>query len=293
MKKIIKILFFVLLSLTFTSVFSFDIATLWKIDSSVIDKVGILKTEEKTSIETKIQELRTKYTTEILLVIIPTLGGEEIASVWTEIGQKLGVWKADKDNWVVILIAIDDRAWNISTGYWVEWVLPDLLANRIGEKNFVLFKESKYFDWIMWTLTDFWKAFDWDPSIISLKNESSQSSDLKDMFWLFEFFIFMFFSSAFLSPIIKEKKYKKFFIYLWIAFIVTLPVTYYFLKMILWSVILNIFLWIMWLLFWIAWNKWKWRYNGSWWSWRSSWWWGWFGWFGWWSFGWWWSSWKW
>lgn len=291
MKKIIKILLFVLLSLTFTSVFSFDIATLWKIDSSFIDKVGILKTEEITSIETKIQELRTKYTTEILLVIIKTTDWEDISTIWTEIWQKVWVWKADKDNWVVILIAIDDRAWNISTGYWVEWVLPDLLTNRIGEKNFVLFKESRYFDWIMWTLIDFWKAFSWDPSIISLQNETIQGSELKDMFWLIEFFVFMFFSSAFLKPIFKEKEYKKFFTYLWIAFIVTLPITYYFLKMILWSIILNIFLWIMWLLFWIAWNKWTWRYNGSWWSWRSGWWW--FGWFGWWSFGGWWSSGKW
>ncbi|NDK09083.1 hypothetical protein EOM39_07650, partial [Candidatus Gracilibacteria bacterium] len=110
MKKIIKILIFVLFSLTFTSVFSFDIATLGKIDSSVIDKVGILKAEEKTSIETKIAELRTKYTTEILLVIIPSTDGEEISTIGVEIGQKIGVGKADKDNGVVILIAIDDRA---------------------------------------------------------------------------------------------------------------------------------------------------------------------------------------
>ena len=64
------------------------------------------------------------------------------------------------------------------------------------------------------------------------------------MFWFIEFFVFMFFSSAFLKPIFKEKKYKKFFIYLLIAFIVTLPITYYFLKMIWGTIILNIFLWI-------------------------------------------------
>ncbi len=290
MNKIIKILFFVLLSLIFTSVFSFDIATLWTINSSVIDKVWILKTEEKQNIESKIQALRDKYTTEILLVIIPSTDGEEISSVWTEIWQKIWVWKADKDNWIVVLIAIDDRAWNISTGYWVEWVLPDLLANKIWEKNFVLFKESRYYDWIIWTLNDFWKAFEGDPSIISLQKESIQNSDIKDIFWIIEFFVFMFFSSAFLKPIFKEKKYKKFFIYLLIAFFITLPFTYYFLKTVLWSIILNIFLWIFWLIFWIAWNIWIWRYNNSWWrSWRG---WG-FGWFWWGSFGWWWSSWKW
>lgn len=285
-----KIILTILILSCFFQANSFDIATLWKIDSSVIDKVWVLKIEEKQSIESKIQALRDKYTTEILLVIIPSTNWEEISSVWTEIWQKIWVWKADKDNWVVVLIAIDDRAWNISTWYWVEWVLPDLLANKIWEKNFVLFRDSKYYEGIIWTLNDFWKAFEGDPSIISLQKESSQNSDVKDIFWIIEFFIFMFFSSAFLKPMYNDKKYKKFFIYLLIAFFVTLPITYYFLKMILWAIILNIFLWIFWLIFWIVWNIWKWWYNSSWW--KS--WWGWgFGWFWWGGFGWWWSSWKW
>lgn len=288
MKKIIKILIFVLLSLTFTSVFSFDIATLWKIDSSVVDKVGILKAEEKISIEAKIAEFRTKYTTEILLVIIPTTNGEDISTIWVEIWQKIGVWKADKDNWVVILIAIDDRAWNISTGYWIEWALPDLLANRIWQKNFILFRESKYFDGIMGALDDFKKAFDWDPSIVSMKTETEETP----VFWIFELIFIFFYSYSVLRPLIEKEKQKKFWIYLIVGFLLTLPITFYFITEVLATVFVNFIMWLIFGLFWIFWKSW---YNwGSGWSWKSGgWWWGGFGWFGWGSFGGWWSSWKW
>ena len=40
------------------------------------------------------------------------------------------------DNGVVILVAVEDREWNISTGYGVEGILPDIRTNRIGENNF-------------------------------------------------------------------------------------------------------------------------------------------------------------
>lgn len=287
MKKLIKIFLFLIFTLTFLSVYSFDITTLWTIDSSVIDKVGVLKQEEKQSLETKIQELRTKYTTEILLVIIPTTDGEDISSVGTEIWQKIWVGKADKDNWVVILIAIDDRAWNISTWYWVEGVLPDLLTNRIWEKNFVLFKESRYFDWIMGTLTDFWKAFEWDPSIISLQKENTETPVL----WIFEVILIFFFSYVFLRPLVEKKKYNKFWTYFFIAFFVTLPITYFSLFEVISTFFVNFVIWLIFWLFWIFWKSW---YNwSSWWRWKSGSWGGGFWGFGWWSFGGWWSSWKW
>lgn len=293
MKNIIKkIIFFSLIITCFTKTSAFDISTLWPINSSVIDKAWILNQEEKENIETKIQEIRDKYTTEILLVIISSTEGEEISSVWTEIWQKIWVWKADKDNWVVILIAIDDRAWNISTWYWVEWVLPDLLANRIWEKNFVLFKKERYYDWIAWTLNDFEKAFEWDSSIISLQKEWPSWSDLADVFWIIEMVFATIISALLFKPIIKDKKYKKFFLYLLIAYLITLPITYFFIKEFFGTIILNTFIWFIWTIIWIAWKIWKWKYNNTWWWWK--WWgWGWFWWFGWWSFGWWWSSGKW
>ena len=280
MNKVILFLF--LISCFFDKSYAFDIKSLWTINSYVIDKVWVLNSEEKNEIEQKIEELKTKYTTEILAIIIDSTDWEDISSIWTQIGHELWVWKADKDNWVVILIAIEDRSWNISTGYWVEWVLPDILTNRIWENNFILFREAKYKEWIIWALNDFDKAFSWDTSIISSqKNEPIHDDSLIILLMI------AFFSWSFIfKPIYNQKQYKKIFLYLIIWYIITLPLAYYLIESIQFIVI-NAFTWLFWVIFWLSWKLWKW---GIWW-WGSRWW-G-FGWFWGWGFGWWWSSWKW
>lgn len=292
MKHIIKIILFLIINLLgITQLSAFDINSLWPINSYVIDKTSILKQEEKIWIDTKIEELKKKYTTEVLLVIIPSTNWEEISSIATEIWQKLWVWKADKDNWVVILIALNDRTWNIATWYWVEWVLPDLLTKKIWEKNFILFREARYFEWIMWVLWDFDKAFLKDPSIISLtKSEKNNDYILVDLIILIFAVII---SAIFFKPLIKKNNYKKFVILFIIAYLITLPFTY----AIIWAfaIIWNFITWAIWAALWITWKIEKWLYTGS--SWSGSWWfrswWGWFWWFWWGWFGWGWSSWKW
>ncbi len=282
MRKII--LFFIVFLYFITNINAFDIKSLWTINSYVIDKVWVLNDEEKKEIENTIEDLKKKYTTEIFTIIIDTTSWEDIWNIWTKIWQELWVWKADKDNWVVILIAINDRSWNISTWYWVEWVLPDLLANRIWEKNFVLFKEKRYKDGIIWTLNDFDKAFSWDTSIIS----NQQNVDDVSWLFIFQFIIALLLSSFIFKPMMNNYKYKKVFLYLLIAYIITLPLAYIAVKSVFFF-LQNAFVWLIWFIFWVFWKSgnfgsWKWWWSSRWWG---------FGWFGWWWFGWWWSSWKW
>lgn len=282
--KILKLLLTIFFFANIT-VNAFDISSLWKINSYVVDKVWVLNEQEKSDVETKIKELKQKYTTEILVIIVPSTDWEDISSMATEIWQKIWVWKSDKDNWVVLLIAIDDRAWNISTWYWVEWVLPDLLTKQIWERNFASFKEKKYYDWIIWALEDFDKVFSWDESIISeIKSENGD----ENWIWLLNVFITMIASSIFLRPLVKKKNVKKFFLYFFFMYIITLPLTYFFLW-VAW-IFVNLFICVIWTLVWVFWKSWKWGWGFGWWKWG----WGWgFGWFWWWSFWWWWSSWKW
>lgn len=281
MKKIILIFLFCLYFFSISN--AFDIKDLWTIDSYVIDKVWVLDNEEKSEIEKKIIELKTKYTTELLTVIIDSTKWEDISSVATQIWQDLWVWKADKDNWVVILIAIEDRAWNISTGYWVEWVLPDILANRIWENNFSLFRENRYKDWIIWALNDFDKAFSWDESIISEQKNKWNSNESIFILVIISFLAWI----ILFKPIYKKKQYKKIFLYLLFWYIITLPIAYFLIGTLQFLVI-NAISWVIWVILWIGWKIWNWWG----WKWWGSWWWS-FGWFWWWGFWWGWSSGKW
>lgn len=281
-----KIIYFLLIFFYFIQVYSsFDISSLWPINSSVIDNVGILNKDQKTQLETKIENLRKIYTVEILILIIPTTNWEDISTLAAYIWQKLWVWKKDKDNWLVLLISINDRTWNITTWYWIEWVLPDLLAKRIWEKNFLLFKDKKYFEWISWALDDFWKVFSWDKNIISTQKETSTW----ESGWVLQMFIAILLASILFKPLVDWKEYKKFFLYFLIAYIITLPLAYYFVQS-LFFLVENAIIWVIWSILWIFWKIWEWWNYSSWW-WESSW--GWFWWFGWGRFGWWGSSWKW
>lgn len=280
MKKIILLLF-LLYYFFLNTLYSFDIKSIWAINSYVIDKVWVLNNEEKTEIEQKIIELKNKYTTEILTIIIKTTDWEDISSIWTKIWHELWVWKADKDNWVVILIAVEDRDWNISTGYWVEWVLPDILTNKIWENNFILFRENRYKDGIIWALNDFDKAFSWDTSIISKEKDDKNPDDS-----LIILVVIAFLAWSFLfKPLYYKKEHKKIFLYLLIWYIITLPIAYLLIETINF-IIINAISWVIWVMLWIWWKLWNWW--GKWWG--SRWW---FGWFWWWGFGWWWSSWRW
>lgn len=299
MKNIFKIIILFLIFWVFNT-FWFDIKSLWPINSYVIDQAWVLSKENKTSLETQISNLNQKYTTEILIILLKTLSWEDISSIWTKIWQEIWVWKKDKDNWVVVLIAIDDREWNISTWYWVEWVLPDILTKRLWEKNFILFREWKYFDGISWLLTDFWKAFEWDPSIVSLKSNSI--SDNQDEWFDIMAIVFAIILSlsfwAIISDNLKQKKYKKIIKYTIIWWIFLLP-------LFIFSLLTSSIIWFIWTYIWaLLWSSapssWWWSSGwwGSWSSSRSSWrgssssssgFWG----FGWWSFWGWWSSWKW
>ncbi|NVP17335.1 TPM domain-containing protein [Candidatus Gracilibacteria bacterium] len=239
MKKIILLLF-LLYYFFLNTLYSFDIKSIGAINSYVIDKVGVLDNQEKTEIEQKIIELKNKYTTEILTIIIKTTDGEDISSIGTKLGHELGVGKADKDNGVVILIAIDDRAWNISTGYGIEGVLPDILTNKIGENNFILFRENRYKDGIIGALDDFDKAFSGDTSIISKEKDDKNPDDS-----LIILVVIAFLAGSFLfKPLYYKKEHKKIFLYLLIGYIITLPIAYLLIETINF-IIINAISWVI------------------------------------------------
>ncbi|MDD2916804.1 MAG: TPM domain-containing protein [Candidatus Gracilibacteria bacterium] len=221
MKKILLSLF---LFFVCSPAYSFDISSLGAVHSSVVDTAGVLKPEQKLALESKIADLRKRYTVEILTIIVPSMNGEDISSAATEIGQKVGVGKADKDNGLVLLIAINDRAWNIATGYGVEGVLPDLLTKKIGEKNFVLFKNGQYFEGIMGSFDDFDRALSGDTSVVSIQSEKNGGD--QSPWFILQFMIALAVSSLFFKPLVSSGKLREFFRYAIIAYIVTLPLAY-------------------------------------------------------------------
>ncbi len=97
----------------------------------VNDFTATLTADQVQALENKLRAFKDSTSTEIAVVIIPTLNGNDIADFNVKLGRAWGVGGKEKNNGVILLVAKGDRKLNISTGYGVEGALPDITASHI------------------------------------------------------------------------------------------------------------------------------------------------------------------
>jgi len=111
----------------------------------VSDYAGIIGGEYKAAIEALISELESKTSAEIAVVTMKNLGGSDPEGYAADLFQKWGIGKKDKDNGLLIITALEERAVRIEVGYGLEGIIPDGLAGRvIREKILPEFKDGNY-----------------------------------------------------------------------------------------------------------------------------------------------------
>ncbi len=135
--KSIKIFSVLLLLLFVIPVFSQDFPERPNPPKLVNDFTGFLKQNEITSLENKLEEFARKTSTQIAIVIVPTLNGYDKADYAVSLAEKWGIGQKGKDNGILILVkpkkGNEKGEIFISTGYGLEGVVPDAIAKRIVE----------------------------------------------------------------------------------------------------------------------------------------------------------------
>ena len=133
MKKLLYIFTLLLINLVAFSQESFDPESLLKQKPAklVNDYTTTLTPDQQQALETKLVAFDDSTSTQIAVVIIPSLNGRDIADFNIELGRAWGVGGKENNNGVILLIAIADRKVNISTGYGLEGALPDITAKHI------------------------------------------------------------------------------------------------------------------------------------------------------------------
>lgn len=142
----------VYLLLTFfciTSVFAqFTIPEIPKFQTSVYDYANVLSAEEKSQLEEKLVRYSDSTSTQIVVITIESLKGEDIGILTPKWGQQWGIGGTEKnDNGVIILLAKAERKIWISAGYGLE----DRLTAGIGgeiTRNIIIpeFKAGSYYN---------------------------------------------------------------------------------------------------------------------------------------------------
>lgn len=125
----------------------YDIPPIPKLQTSVYDYAAIMNASEKANLEQKLIKYSDSTTTQIVVITIESLKGEDIGILTPKWGQTWGIGGSkENDNGIIVLLAKKERQIWISAGYGVEDRLP---AGIIGEltRNVIIpeFKAGSYY----------------------------------------------------------------------------------------------------------------------------------------------------
>jgi len=166
---------------------AFDIPD--KPQNFVNDYTDTLSAENKTSLENKISNFEKLTTNEIAVVIIPSLDGDVVENIAQNIFTKWSIGKKDKNNGVLILVAMAERKTRIHTGYGVEGDLTDLATSYIQSEIIApAFRENNYYAGINGTLDKIIEALGGN-NIVPEGYSEEKKSGISFEFILFGFFL--------------------------------------------------------------------------------------------------------
>jgi uncharacterized protein len=112
----------------------------------VSDYAHVLSPEAITRLDNFCAQLdHSKANTQIAVVTIHTLGGEDSASYATRLFEKMKIGAKGTDRGVLFLFAIDDHRRSIRIGYGLEGILPDAKTGDIG-RDMVPYLRANDFD---------------------------------------------------------------------------------------------------------------------------------------------------
>lgn len=118
------------------------------VQTSVYDYANVLSATEKTQLEEKLIRYSDSTTTQIVVVCIESLKGEDVSQLATKWGQTWGIGGTEKDdNGVIILLSKQEKKIAINPGYGLE----DRLTAGIGGeiiRNIIIpeFKSGSYYN---------------------------------------------------------------------------------------------------------------------------------------------------
>ena len=112
----------------------------------VNDLAGYLTPQEREALERKAVAYDDSTSNQVAIVIIRSTNDYPIDEVALGILRKWGVGNKEKNNGVVILAAMEDRAVWIATGYGLEGAIPDITARSIVDHDLLPnFRSQNYY----------------------------------------------------------------------------------------------------------------------------------------------------
>ena len=111
----------------------------------VSDYAGKLGPDDKTRISAVLEAYEKETCHQIFLLIVPSLGGENIAEFSQRTASAWKIGQPGFENGFLVTIALQEGSVRIETGSFFEWFIQDGTADRIlKEEMFPLFREDRF-----------------------------------------------------------------------------------------------------------------------------------------------------
>jgi uncharacterized protein len=102
-----------------------------KLQGYVNDYAGMISPSVKSRIVEELRAFEQSDSTQIVLLTIPSLEGENIEEFGIKVAERWKIGQQQKDNGVLLIVSKEERKIRIEVGRGLEGKLTDLMAGRI------------------------------------------------------------------------------------------------------------------------------------------------------------------
>ena len=102
-----------------------------KFTAPVVDDAGVIDDAVERNLNAKLEQFRTAVGPQVAVLVVGSTGNQTIEDYGIDVAREWGIGDEQRDDGVLLLIAIDDRKLRIETGSGIEGDLTDVEAGRI------------------------------------------------------------------------------------------------------------------------------------------------------------------
>lgn len=158
-----------------------------KLQARVTDLAGLLAPEQASALEAKLKNLEETDSTQIAVLIIPSLEGEALEDYSERVATAWRLGQKGRDNGALLLLAMKERRVRIEVGYGLEPKLTDALSRRIIQNELgPRFREHAYYEGIDAAVTAMIQVVrgSYQPSSAPSRTSSRGGSSGRSFEWL-------------------------------------------------------------------------------------------------------------
>ena len=111
----------------------------------VVDLADVVSPAAEAALDVRLAAHEDSTLNQVVVLTVPSLDGAAVETFATDVFRSWGLGQADRDNGVLLLIAVEDRELRIEVGYGLEGDLTDATAGSIIRSEIVpRFREGDY-----------------------------------------------------------------------------------------------------------------------------------------------------